>query len=366
MMKFRKFEAVNKNEDASDAVTLVRRAGSVLGAGALAILAVGVVGVYAFIGGSSIPKADNVKGTAAVKTVSAADTSSAEETQISVSQAAETWKKAGIEEYDLVIETVKATETAKNKTSAKSAKTAEKTAKTTEKTSAKTEAVTTAATTAVTEQVTTEAEKQEAPAAEEVKPCAAVTMYTNDKVNMRKGPTLDDDIITILSENTEITVTGYTSDWYRIKADGKTGYCMKRYADESKPETPAADVISYTDDEFDMLCYVLQGEVGDCSEESKIAVANVIINRVKSSAFPDSISGVLTQADQFTAVYNYYNGYNTPSENTIECARRALGGEDNSNGAIYYYAPQYCSGSTAAWFETLTFCLEVDGQRYFK
>ena len=110
LMKFRKFEAVNQNEDASDAVTLVRRAGSVLGAGALAILAVGVVGVYAFIGGSSIPKADSVKGTAAVKTVSAADTSSAEETQISVSQAAETWKKAGIEEYDLVIETVKATE----------------------------------------------------------------------------------------------------------------------------------------------------------------------------------------------------------------------------------------------------------------
>ena len=115
-----------------------------------------------------------------------------------------------------------------------------------------------------------------------------------------------------------------------------------------------------------MLCYVLQGEVGNCSEASKIAVANVVINRVKSGRFGSSIKAVLTAPNQFTAIYGYYSGSPAPSQNTRDCALRALNGEDNSNGAVYYYSPRYCGGSTAAWFESLTFCLEIDGQRYFK
>jgi hypothetical protein len=237
-------------------------------------------------------------------------------------------------------------------------------------TSAETSAQTAAAAEIVTEK-STEAKKQtsENEDKQEVKSCSVKTMYTNDKVNMRKGPSLDNDVIAVLAKDSEITVTGYTDDWYRIKYDGKTGYCMKRYATSEKPaetETSSEDVISYTDAEFNMLCYVLQGEVGDCSDDSKIAVANVIINRVKSSSFPDSIEGVLTQANQFTAIYGYYNGTTVPTSDTIECAKRALSGEDNTNGAVYYYAPKYCGGSTAAWFESLTFCMEIDGQRYFK
>mgnify|MGYP000757521964 FL=1 len=138
---------------------------------------------------------------------------------------------------------------------------------------------------------------------------------------------------------------------------------------ETKKATTASSnssVISYTDEEFDMLCYVLQGEVGNCSEQSKIAVANVIINRVKTGRFGSSISDVLTAPNQFTAINGYYSGRNKPTQNTIDCAKRALNGEDNSNGAVYYYAPQYCGGSTASWFESLTFCMELDGQRYFK
>lgn len=374
-MKQKRFEAEITENDASSAIPFVRRAGSVLGAGAMAVLAVGAVGVYAFIGGSNIPKTESSGLAAAEKTTSTVAVQTeetADETVLSVSQAAETWRKAGIEEYDLVLETVKATE--KAKTTTKSAETEKSTTTKKQTTTSAKPAVesTTAATEApvVTEAAPQTVQQESAPVEDEVKSCSAMTMYTNDKVNMRKGPTLDDSVIKVLEEDTEITVTGYTSDWYRIKYEGKTGYCMKRYATDSKPANDntvsSDDVISYTDEEFEMLCYVLQGEVGDCSDDSKIAVANVIINRVKSPLFPDSIEGVLTQANQFTAINSYYNRTNTPTDNTIECARRALGGEDNSNGAIYYYAPKYCGGSTAAWFESLTFCLEIDGQRYFK
>lgn len=374
-MKQKRFEAEITENDASSTIPFVRRAGSVLGAGAMVVFAVGAVGVYAFIGGSNIPKTESSGLAAAEKTtttVAVQTEETADETVLSVSQAAETWRKAGIEEYDLVLETVKATEKAKTTTKSAETEKATTTKKQTTTSSKPAAESTTAATEtpAVTEAVPQTVQQESAPAEDEVKSCSAMTMYTNDKVNMRKGPTLDDSVIKVLEEDTEITVTGYTSDWYRIKYEGKTGYCMKRYATDSKPASDntvsSDDVISYTDEEFEMLCYVLQGEVGDCSDDSKIAVANVIINRVKSPLFPDSIEGVLTQANQFTAINGYYNRTNTPTDNTIECARRALGGEDNSNGAIYYYAPKYCGGSTAAWFESLTFCLEIDGQRYFK
>lgn len=357
-------------------IPLVRRAGSVLGAGALAVLAVGAVGVYAFVGGSSIPHSEPADVAAVQDDSSDTYVAEADEESVSdesVSQVAVTWRKAGIEEYDIVVETVKATEKSKTTTKALEAKKSETTSS--EKQTTTTKAAETTALQTNAPQVQTEEKQTEKPEAtatvaeEEVKPCSVMSMVTNDKVNMRKAPSLDADIITVLPQGTEITVTGYTSDWYRIKYDGTTGYCMKRYAAEGKPsseETASDDVISYTADEFDMLCCVLQGEVGDCSEDSKIAVANVIINRVKSSAFPDTIEGVLTQADQFTAIYKYYSGSVTPSQSTIDCAKRALGGEDNTKGAVYYYAPQYCGGSTAAWFETLTFCFELDGQRYFK
>ena len=137
----------------------------------------------------------------------------------------------------------------------------------------------------------------------------------------------------------------------------------KTTATAVKPQT---SVIKYTEEEFVMMCYVLQNEAGNLSAKSKIAVSNVIINRVKSSRFANSVAEVLTQQGQFTCINNYYNKTNPPSQHTKDCVRRALNGEDYSNGALFYYAPKYCGGSTAAWFESLTFCIELEGQRFFK
>lgn len=377
-MDQRRFEADEISDVKSSKcaeVSFVKKASAALGAGIFAMFAVGAVGIYAFAGRNSIDEgvSSEIVSTENVETettviASAEDQQTIETTAepAAVSQAVTTWKKAGIDEYDLVIETVKATKKTKKK----------KTETTT---------TTTTASSVTAEEVETTAQEQKpliqsAAASDsdeqtEVKTCAAMIMYTSEKVNMRTAPSLDAEIMQVLGQDEEVTVTGYTDDWYRIKFNGDTGYCMKRYLAQKSEEPEEteetvsvqnAGTIAYSDAEFEMLCYVLQGEVGDCSEESKIAVANVIINRVKSDSFPNSIEGVLTQADQFTAIYGYYGGYNQPTENTRDCARRALSGEDNSNGAIYYYAPNYCGGSTASWFESLTFCTQIDGQRYFK
>lgn len=436
-----------ETDNAGSEITFVKKASAALGAGAVAMLAVGAVGVYAFVGGKSIPVNSTGGGAYlnADTTVSQAEdaetvSDSRPDTYGSenlISPAAVTLKKAGIDEYDLVIQTVNAVETKtskksdKKKTSTSRKKTTSSDKKSDDKkqdTSKKTEAETSVKTTtakayeteaasqtstatavlsaesSIDTEVTvtkkskkktetstdttldvpeeiivlsdTEDEPEEivkpldADSADEVKTCAAMTLYTKEKVNLRSGASLNDDVMVVIPEGGEVIVTGYTDDWYRVKYDGSDGFCMKKYLTETKPESVSAvsdgSVITYTDEEFNMLTYVLQGEVGNCSEASKIAVANVIINRVKDPRFPDSISGVLTQEDQFTAIYGYYSGSTAPSDNTIECAKRALAGEDNTNGAIYYYAPQYVGGSTASWFESLELCLELDGQRYFK
>ncbi len=382
-------EQVKDNSDERE-VTFVKRAGTVLGAGAMAVVVVGAVGVYAFFGGSSIPKNLKTKAlttsSAVTQTVTAEMPLGSDEGVQTVSQAAATWRKAGIDEYDLVVETVKATKsttgTSARKAAAKASGLATKKTTTKNSTSAASSTTTTAKTsptaakTSVTTAAsTTTAETQTQPAVTElavtddIKDCGVRTMYTSEGVNVREEPSLSGDVLKVLDTGAEVVVTGYNSDWYRIKADGVTGFCLKKYLSGEKPadeKTVVNAAVDYTDTEFDMLCYVLQGEVGNCSEASKIAVANVILNRVKSPLFPNSISEVLTTPGQFDAIYGYYNGTTVPSENTIECARRALSGEDNSNGAVYYYAPAYCGGDTAAWFETLTFCTEIDGQRYFK
>ncbi|MGN1132870.1 MAG: cell wall hydrolase [Oscillospiraceae bacterium] len=121
-------------------------------------------------------------------------------------------------------------------------------------------------------------------------------------------------------------------------------------------------MVSYTQEEFNLLAFIVQHEVGNMSEQSKIAVTNVILNRVKSPMFPNTINEVLTAPGQFTA-YQEYPGGSAATENTISCVQRALNGEDNSNGATYYYAPKYCGVSS--WFESLNFCMELEGQRFF-
>ncbi len=119
----------------------------------------------------------------------------------------------------------------------------------------------------------------------------------------------------------------------------------------------------FTDEEISMIELVVMNEVGHCSEASKIAVANVILNRVDSANFPNTVKEVVYAKNQFSAAY----GSLKPDKSTRAAVRKALDGEDNSMGAVYYYAPRYVSNRRVReWFESLHFCFELDGQRYFK
>lgn len=94
-----------------------------------------------------------------------------------------------------------------------------------------------------------------------------------------------------------------------------------------------------------LLAQCVNGEARGESYVGMVAVASVILNRVSSSKFPNSISGVIYQPGAFDAVSDGQI-YLTPSNTAIKAANDAMAGWDPSGGAIYYYNP---STSTNKW-----------------
>lgn len=97
-----------------------------------------------------------------------------------------------------------------------------------------------------------------------------------------------------------------------------------------------------------LLAMVINGEARGESYEGQVAVGAVVLNRVKHSSFPNTISGVIYQPGAFTAVDD--GQINKAIENScFNAARDALNGWDPTGGAIYYYNP---STATSSWIFT--------------
>lgn len=126
--------------------------------------------------------------------------------------------------------------------------------------------------------------------------------------------------------------------------------------------------ITLTADEVEMMEYVVQRETDGSLKHRKI-IAEVILNRVKSEEFPANVHDVLTAPRQFSTINNYYNKKRPPDATTKQAVYEVLTGVDvgRSNGATYFYDPQYANPKNAAWFEEdLIFCFQLEGHRFFK
>lgn len=98
---------------------------------------------------------------------------------------------------------------------------------------------------------------------------------------------------------------------------------------------------SYSNAELKYLACLIQSEAGNQPYSGKLAVANVVLNRVKSGAYPGSIKGVIYDrrwSVQFTVAYNgmlskelnKYNKYSTSQQKlSIKAAKAALEGTNN-------------------------------------
>ncbi|MDE7430682.1 MAG: cell wall hydrolase, partial [Lachnospiraceae bacterium] len=134
-----------------------------------------------------------------------------------------------------------------------------------------------------------------------------------------------------------------------------------------EPETAVYNAVNVeiTDSDYYWLTKIVEAEAGNQDEIGKILVVNVIINRVKSDAFPNSIKSVIFQNNgrtyQFEPVKNERIYDMNPTENTISCIERALAGEDYSRGALYFTMRT----SNKSWFNTSLTLLFVHGDHYF-
>lgn len=102
---------------------------------------------------------------------------------------------------------------------------------------------------------------------------------------------------------------------------------------------------SISNSDLYLLSCCVYGEARGESYTGKVAVAAVVLNRVRSSSFPNSISGVIYQQGAFTCVSDGQINLGTNDECT-RAAQDALNGWDPTGGAIYYFNP---ATATSKW-----------------
>ena len=113
---------------------------------------------------------------------------------------------------------------------------------------------------------------------------------------------------------------------------------------------------------LNLLARVVYGEARGEPYTGQVAVASVVLNRVKSSSFPNSISGVVYQSGAFDAVRDGQINL-TPNSTAIKAAQDALNGWDPSYGAIYYFNP---STATNKWIWSRPMTVTIGRHRFCK
>ena len=93
---------------------------------------------------------------------------------------------------------------------------------------------------------------------------------------------------------------------------------------------------STNSNDLNLLSRLVYGEARGEPYTGQVAVAAVVLNRVKSSSFPNTIAGVIYQSGAFDVVADGQINL-TPNETAKKAAQDALNGWDPTNGAIYYF-----------------------------
>ncbi|WP_163530986.1 cell wall hydrolase [Halobacillus ihumii] len=132
-------------------------------------------------------------------------------------------------------------------------------------------------------------------------------------------------------------------------------------AKEVVKQPPTKTDYELTEETFDVFARLVNAEAKDESFEGKVAVAKVVLNRVESDGFPNTIQGVIFQEGQFTPVLNGAI-YEDSSEAARKAVRVALNGGGDVNGALFFYAPALVD---SAFMESLN-TVKVIGGHVFK
>lgn len=120
---------------------------------------------------------------------------------------------------------------------------------------------------------------------------------------------------------------------------------------EAATETVKAENL-LSEADYSVLLRIVEAEAGGEDMKGKILVANVVMNRVNCSEFPNSVTGVVYERLQFSPVGDGRINTVTVSTETREAVSRALSGEDYSMGAYYFSARAQADPNNMVWFDS--------------
>lgn len=178
----------------------------------------------------------------------------------------------------------------------------------------------------------------------------AVTKYQVVKgdslweLGQQNGITIDD----IKRENNLRTNLIYTGEILQIPDSEEVAIQSTEPEKETQEIEQAKSAVSISNEEKDLLERLVEAEAKGESYEGKVAVATVVLNRVESSQFPDSITKVINQKNAFSPVQN--GEINKPaSSEAKQAVEEALTRKDRLLDSIYFYNPEI---ATDDWIRT--------------
>ena len=119
----------------------------------------------------------------------------------------------------------------------------------------------------------------------------------------------------------------------------KLGVTLSGAKRSGAAQSASAGSASYVSSDHRLLAKCVHAEARGEPYKGQVAVAAVVLNRVASSSFPNTVSGVIYQSGAFTCVDNGSIN-NTPDSSCIRAALDALNGWDPTGGCLYYYNPK--------------------------
>ncbi len=188
-----------------------------------------------------------------------------------------------------------------------------------------------------------------------------VTIET-ETLRVREAPNKDASVIGLLTADDELEIIDFVNDdWISVDYQDETGYVSTEFVDVDfhidAGETLAAirqreeeerrakltanqGAVIVGGDDLRLLAALIHCEAGSETYNGKLAVGAVVMNRVRSGAYPDTISGVIFASGQFTPALNgkvarVYTSGNF-SAGCYEAAQAAINGETNVGSATHF------------------------------
>lgn len=158
----------------------------------------------------------------------------------------------------------------------------------------------------------------------------------------------------IWGSRTKTAVKKFQRD-YGLTADGIVGARTEKALKITLTGKSTSSSSTVSSANLDLLARCVYAEARGEPYTGQVAIAAVVLNRVKSSSFPNTVSGVIYQKNAFTCVNDGQINL-TPNSTAYSAAKDALNGWDPTNGCLYYYNP---ATATSKWIWSLKVELKI-------